>query len=207
MTKCPPVVHESASVELGARFADALMAASTWHRDQRRKGSRVPYLGHLLAVAAYIIDAGGSEEAAIAALLHDAIEDQPQRSGGKAGLEKRFGKVVASIVAECSDSDPVGGVERSPENWIARKRAYIADLDHKSRDALLVSLADKLHNATSILADLRGHNSEDVWERFNAGKQEQLEYYHELARRFHSLMPGPMADELNRVVAEIVREA
>jgi len=183
------------------------MAASAWHRDQGRKGSRLPYLGHLLAVAAYVIDAGASEDAAISALLHDAIEDQPVRSGGRVGLEQRFGEVVATIVAECSDSDPAGGAERSPENWLARKRAYIVDLDHKSYDALLVSLADKLHNATSILADLRSHTSEDVWKRFNAGKEDQLEHCQELAGAFRRLMPGRMADELDRVVAEIVRVA
>jgi (p)ppGpp synthase/HD superfamily hydrolase len=147
------------------------MAASAWHRDQGRKGSHLPYLGHLLAV------------------------------------QQRFGEVVATIVAECSDSDPAGGIERSPENWPARKRAYIAELEHKSHDALLVSLADKLHNATSILTDLRSHHREDVWERFNAGKEDQLEYYQQLARAFLRLVPGRMADELVHVVAEIVRDA
>jgi hypothetical protein len=189
-------------VILGARFADALMAASAWHRDQSRKGSRLPYLGHLLGVASMVIDAGGSEDAAIAALLHDAIEDQPSLSGGIDGIERRFGRSVAAIVAECSDSDPEGGAVRNASNWRARKQAYLDDLSHKEPDVLLVSLADKLHNARAIRSDLH-EQGQTVWERFNAPKEDQLWYYRRLADTFRLHMPGQMAIDLERQVAEI----
>jgi (p)ppGpp synthase/HD superfamily hydrolase len=191
-------------VMLGAAFAEALMAASAWHRDQGRKGSRLPYLGHLLAVASIVIGAGASETVAIAALLHDAIEDQPDRSGGIRGIESRFGREVATIVSECSDSDPSGRLKRDSTNWRARKQAYLDGLPHKSSDGLLVSLADKLDNARSIRTDLREHG-EEVWGRFNAPKEDQIWYYRQLANTFARRLPGPLVLELERVVSEIER--
>jgi (p)ppGpp synthase/HD superfamily hydrolase len=150
-----------------------------------------------MAVAALVIEDGGDEDEAIAALLHDAVEDQ----GGASTLalvRGRFGARVAAIVAACSDTDEV---PKPP--WRARKEAHVAHLrDPRLPDgALRVSLADKLHNARAILADLRaGH---DVFARFNAPRQDQAWYYDALARTFARRAPGPMADELRRVVDEV----
>jgi (p)ppGpp synthase/HD superfamily hydrolase len=200
------VAEQKASVVLGDRFADALQAAAEWHHRQVRKGSRLPYIGHLLAVAAIVIEAGASEDAAIAAVLHDAIEDQPEASGGEKGIRKRFGKNVAEIVVACSDSDPRGGSKRNTENWLSRKEAYVAHLVAKSPDALLVSLADKIHNARSILADLRVHKGR-LWSRFRGGKKGTLWYYRSLCHAFRSSSANrrypALVDEFDRLVTEI----
>lgn len=195
---------ETPVVVLGAAFADALMAASAWHRDQGRKGSRLPYLGHLLSVASIVIQAGGSETLAIAALLHDAAEDQPDLSGGIEGIENRFGREVAAIVRECSDSGPSEPSKRDSTNWRDRKQSYLDALPHKSPDALLVSLADKVDNARSIRLDL-GEHGLDIWDRFNAPRKDQLWYYRELADAFTIQLPGQLADELELEVSEIER--
>jgi len=194
------------AVTLGAAFADAMMAASAWHRDQGRKGSRLPYLGHLLSVASIVIQAGGSEALAIAALLHDAAEDQPGLSGGIEGIEKRFGREVAAIVRECSDSDPAEPSKRDSTNWRDRKQSYLDALPHKSPDALLVSLADKVDNARSIRLEL-GEHGQSLWARFNAPKKDQLWYYRELANAFTLQLPGQLADELEQEVSAIERLA
>jgi GTP pyrophosphokinase len=166
----------------------------------------LPYIGHLLAVAAIVIEAGASEDAAIAAVLHDAIEDQPEASGGEKGIRKRFGKNVAEIVVACSDSDPRGGNKRNTENWLRRKEAYVAHLAAKSPDALLVSLADKIHNARSILADLRVHKGR-LWSRFRGGKKGTLWYYRSLCHAFRSSSANrrypALVDEFDRLVTEI----
>jgi (p)ppGpp synthase/HD superfamily hydrolase len=181
----------------GARLDEAFALARRLHAGQRRKGTDIPYLGHLMAVAAYVIEDGGDEDEVIAALLHDAVEDQ----GGAptlALIRERFGPRVAAIVAACSDTD-----ETPKPPWRDRKAAYLAHLrDPALPDgALRVSLADKLHNARAILADLRaGH---DVFARFNAPREAQAWYYDALATTFTELAPGPMADELRRVVDAI----
>ncbi len=129
------------------RFDGALAFASDAHRSQTRKGSGVPYIAHLMSVSALVIEHGGDEDRAIAALLHDAVEDQ----GGAemaARIEARFGARVARIVQECSDSEG----DPKPE-WQVRKTRYIAGIATKSDEACLVTSADKLHNARSILAD------------------------------------------------------
>lgn len=179
---------------LGPRFTEAVSLAAELHADQRRKGTDTPYLGHLLGVAALVIDDGGDEDEAIAALLHDAVEDQ----GGPptlARIRERFGDRVAAIVDACSDTDEV---PKPP--WRARKEAYVAHLDDPDLPpgTLRVSLADKLHNARSILLDLRaGH---DVFARFSASRDETLWYYGALADAFDRLGAGPMAAELRAVV-------
>lgn len=170
------------------------------HRSQARKtASDEPpgpsYLGHLLGVSAIVIDAGGSEDQAIAALLHDAAEDQ----GGEPVLERieaKFGPVVRRIVAECSDT-----FEQPKPPWRARKEAYLAHLGEASQETLLVSLADKLYNARSIVVDLRRSGS-DVWRRFNRDA-DPVWYYASLAEIFERLSPGPLADELGQVVTEL----
>jgi (p)ppGpp synthase/HD superfamily hydrolase len=184
---------------LGARFDAALQLASELHRTQLRKGSAVPYLGHLLGVAAIVIDAGGSEDEAIAALLHDAVEDQ----GGEptlAMIQERFGDHVAKIVAACSDTD----VTPKPP-WRARKEAYLGHLESATADVLLVSASDKLYNARAILADLR-QVGDELWERFNEGRDSQLWYYRSLADIFERRLGGPVARELAETVAMIQRE-
>ena len=182
---------------LGERFDEALTLARTLHAEQVRRDTAIPYLAHLLAVAALVLEDGGDEEEAIAAVLHDAVEDQ----GGSSTLEdirRRFGDQVADIVDACSDTDEV---PKPP--WPERKQAYIDHLPSLERSALRVSLADKLHNARAILFDLR-HLGEAVWERFSTGSaDDQLWYYDELARVYEARSAGPMAAELRRTVDEI----
>lgn len=183
---------------LGDRFADALQAASEWHRPQGRKGSRIPYLGHLLTVAGIVIEAGADEDTASAALLHDAIEDQCEACGGEDGIRRRFGKRVADIVGACSDSDPEGGAKRTKSNWRRRKEQYVAELPSQPPEALLVSLADKIHNARSIVADLR-INRQLTWERFRGGRAGTLWYYRSLRDAFR-------ASRANRLHRSLVDE-
>ena len=181
---------------LGGRFDDALVFAARKHRAQVRKGSEVPYVGHLLGVCSLVIEDGGSEDEAIAALLHDVVEDQ----GGEVVLEEvraRFGEEVATIVLACSDTTAV-----SKPPWRARKEAYLAHLKTASPSTLRVSLADKLYNARAILRDLRTVG-DAVWQRFNTGRDDQRWYYGALARTFAELRPGPMATELGETVAAI----
>lgn len=179
---------------LTERFDAALAFANDRHRDQIRKGTGVPYVSHLLSTAALVLEAGGTETEAVAALLHDTLED------GKATYEEladRFGGEVADIVRECSDSE--GGDPKPP--WQDRKQAYVASLSDHSPSALLVSCADKLHNARSILSDYRNLGNE-LWKRFNPDA-DPLWYYRSLADRFAELRPGRLADELDRVVTEL----
>ncbi len=176
------------------RFDDALSYASRIHRDQRRKGTDIPYVSHLLAVASLTLEHGGDEDQAIAALLHDAAEDQ----GGAerlADIEARFGQGVAAIVADCTDS----WVEPRPP-WRERKTAYVAALAGKPARSLLVSLADKTHNARAITADLRRHG-DDLWPRFTGGAEGTLWYYGALARAFALALPCDLAEEFARTVA------
>lgn len=183
---------------LGPRFDRAFALARELHATQLRKDTEIPYISHLIGVASLVLDDGGTEDEAIAALLHDAVEDQ----GGQRTLKRiqqQFGKDVADIVAACSDTD----VSPKPP-WRERKEAYIAHLRQPGlpKGTLRVSLADKLHNARAILFDLRaGH---DVFARFNAGRDDQHWYYDVLATAFTDLTESPMAAELRRVVDELV---
>ena len=181
---------------LTERFDDALAYASRLHRAQTRKGSGIPYVSHLLAVAAIALENGADEDQAIAALLHDAVEDQ----GGLAQLEairERYGEGVAQIVADCTDSHG----EPKPA-WHPRKEAYIASLAHKPPRSLAVSLADKTHNAAAINADLRSAG-EAVWSRFTGGKGGTLWYYRALANAFRAHAPGLAAERFAREVDEM----
>lgn len=187
-------------MELSPRFEQALVLATQLHARQQRKETDIPYVAHLLAVASLALEHGANEDEAIAALLHDAVEDQ----GGAATLEKirrRFGETVASIVSACTDSTTV---PKPP--WRARKEAYVAHLRHASASARLVSACDKLHNARSILSDYRVQG-EALWGRFNGGREGTLWYYDALVREFQASGPLALADELARVVAEIKRLA
>jgi GTP pyrophosphokinase len=191
---------------LGKPFVDALTYAAELHADQRRKGTPTPYVAHLLGVCSLVLEDGGDEDEAIAALLHDAVEDQDDDNPGQllAEIRSRFGDRVASIVEECTET-----LERPKPPWPDRKAAYLAHLDEASDSALRVSLADKLHNATSVLRDYRLYG-DDLWSRFNpqAGKERTLDQYAELARVFSRRCPAsPMARDLDRVVGELVRLA
>ena len=175
------------------RFDEALAYASAIHREQKRKGTDIPYVSHLLAVASLALEHGADEDQAIAALLHDAAEDQ----GGAdrlADIESRFGRRVAGIVADCTDAWD----EPKPE-WRPRKEAYVAALAGKDRTSLLVSLADKTHNARAIVADLRVHG-DGLWDRFTGGREGSLWYYQALSEAFAAALPGHLADEFQRTV-------
>jgi (p)ppGpp synthase/HD superfamily hydrolase len=187
---------------LGKDFVKAVKRACEWHDGQVRKGAGVPYVSHLLGVASIVLEAGGDEELAIAALLHDAIEDQPEEASPKK-IRKEFGKRVAAIVVECSDREH--GVEGTPANWRDRKEAYVEGLRGASGDVLLVSCADKLHNARSLLRDLI-QEGEGVWDRFNeSDPAQQLWYYRALAEVFGERIDEPrwLPDELGRTVDRI----
>jgi (p)ppGpp synthase/HD superfamily hydrolase len=191
------MVNETTSPRLTSRFADALTYAADLHNGQLRKGGEIPYLGHLLSVAGLVIEADGSETQAIAALLHDAAEDQ----GGEstlAEIQERFGQQVAKIVTECSDT-----FETPKPPWRERKERYIAHLDEASQDTILISLADKLDNARAILRDLRTHGP-DLWERFNVkDPQQHLWYYRSLLAVYKRRSDSWMIGELERVLLQL----
>lgn len=187
-------------VALSERFNDALVWVVRLHAGQVRKGTSVPYIAHLLAVTALTLEHGADEDEAIAALLHDAVEDQ----GGEATLaeiQARFGDRIARVVDECSDS------RRQPKPpWAERKRAYLEHLPGASDSARLISACDKLHNAQAILRDLRVEGDR-LWGRFNPDRDQVLWYYQTLADVFRRVGPCSIGHELNRVVAEIAQLA
>jgi (p)ppGpp synthase/HD superfamily hydrolase len=184
---------------LTGRFAEAVRWASHLHADQSRKGTRIAYVSHLLAVASLVLEDGGTEEEAIAGLLHDAIEDCHV---SEAEIRARFGGLTAQIVVACSDG--LGG-PRDERDWGERKQAYLGHLEHDElpEGALRVSAADKLHNARSILTDLREHGP-SVWDRFHAPADEQRRYYAEVARILSARHDSVLTRELRRVVDELV---
>jgi (p)ppGpp synthase/HD superfamily hydrolase len=185
--------------KLSGRLDEAFRYAHTVHDDQTRKGSESPYIGHLMGVASIVIDAGGSEDEAIAALLHDAAEDH----GGRerlADIRQRFGGSVAKIVEDCTDS-----WEEPKRPWAERKRAYVHHARSLAGPSLRVSAADKVHNAYAILRDLR-NIGEAVWERFSATPDDVMAYYEGLVRAYREAGGGRLVDELDRIVRGIRRE-
>ncbi|MGI9016456.1 MAG: HD domain-containing protein [Euzebya sp.] len=183
---------------LTRRFADAVFYAADLHRDQARKDTTIPYLSHLLGAAAFVMEQEGTtEDQAIAALLHDAIEDQPDRTTF-AGIEEQFGADVATIVRDCTDAE----VHPKPP-WKKRKVEYLAHLEQAPVASLQVSLADKLHNARAILTDLQTIGPQ-VWDRFNAPSAEQGWYYTSLAEVFVRRLDSPTAHALGATVEAIV---
>ncbi|MBD2628754.1 HD domain-containing protein [Trichormus variabilis] len=181
---------------LSARFTQALTYAHELHGKQVRKGSGVPYIAHLLGVASIALEHGANEDEAIAALLHDAIEDQ----GGtatRAEINRRFGDNVTAIVDGCTDADTI---PKPP--WKQRKETYIAHIATASPSVLLVSTSDKLYNAQSILKDYRVVG-ESLWERFQGGRQGTLWYYRALVDAFKQKEVTSLVEELERVVTEL----
>lgn len=179
---------------LSSRYADALAFAFATHREQLRKGSNVPYVAHLVGVSSLVLEHGGSEDEAIAALLHDAAEDQ----GGHQMLEQieaRFGKQVRDIVRGCSDC-----LEAVKPPWKERKIQYLEHLKSAPRSVQLVSACDKLYNARTIVSDLR-QTGDSLWGRFSGGRDGSIWYYRELAKAF--TIDNPVVDELRRVVEEM----
>lgn len=181
---------------LSPRFEAALAFAAELHRQQVRKGTGVPYLAHLMAAASLALEHGASEDEAIAAVLHDAVEDQGGAATAEA-IRERFGDTVADIVAGCTDTD-----QTPKPPWRERKEAYVANLAAASPSVRLVSLCDKLHNARAILADYRTAG-EALWGRFSGGKQGTLWYYRALVEAFRAHGVTPLLQELERVVREV----
>jgi len=181
---------------LSEKFTEALVYATQLHATQIRKGSGVPYIAHLLGVASIALEYGANESEAIAALLHDAIEDQ---GGAKIRdeIQQRFGETVAQIVEGCTDTD----LTPKPP-WRDRKEAYLAHISHTSASVRLVSAADKLYNAQSILKDYR-QIGDEIWQRFTGKKEGTLWYYRSLVNAFRQVETTPLIEELDRVVAEL----
>lgn len=186
---------------LSPRLADAVGYALQLHARQPRKGGTIPYLSHLLATSAFVLEHGGTEDQAIAALLHDAAEDGPENVPGLTAeqvltsIAERFGPEVADIVRACSDT-----VEHPKPEWEIRKHRYLDHLRTASDDMLLVSASDKLHNLLTIGADYREHG-EVVFERFDADADRVRWYYVSLVEVFSDRL-GPTHP---RLVAELER--
>ncbi len=182
--------------KLGIRLQQAFRYASEKHAGQARKQTAVPYLSHLMAVASLVLEAGGDEDLAIAALLHDVVED----CGGRPRLReirKQFGARVARIVEGCTDSFG----EPKPE-WIERKKDYLREVKHADAETRLVSASDKLHNVRTILADYREHG-EAIWPRFSGKKEGTLWYYRALSDEYQRRTRNRITNELAMAVAQL----
>jgi len=182
--------------QLGPRFLRAFQFAAEKHAKQTRKASTIPYIAHLMGVASLVLEAGGDEALAIAALLHDVVED----CGGEPMLRevrRRFGKRVASVVEGCTDADTI---PKPP--WRERKEKYIAQLKTADADTRLVSAADKLNNVRSIVSDYRAIG-ESVWSRFNGGRDGTLWYYRTLRDEFLRDQPNRITRDLDLAVNEL----
>jgi (p)ppGpp synthase/HD superfamily hydrolase len=190
----PPT--KSRAIKLGPRFVSAFEFAKKKHAGQTRKVSTIPYIAHLMGVASLVLEAGGDEDLAIAALLHDVVED----CGGKPMLRevrRRFGARVAKVVDGCTDADTV---PKPP--WRERKESYLRHLKDADDDTRLVSAADKLNNVRSIISDYR-QIGEFVWERFNGGREGTLWYYRSLRDEFLRRPPNRITRDLARAVDEL----
>jgi (p)ppGpp synthase/HD superfamily hydrolase len=184
------------AVRLGPRFLRAFLFAAEKHAGQARKASTIPYIAHLMGVASLALEAGGDEDIAIAALLHDVVED----CGGAAMLKevrRRFGKHVAEMVDGCTDADTV---PKPP--WRERKEKYIRRLKTEASDTRLVSASDKLNNIRSIISDYRAIG-ESVWSRFNGGRDGTLWYYRTLRDEFLRSRPNRVTREFDLAVKEL----
>jgi (p)ppGpp synthase/HD superfamily hydrolase len=196
--------NDQVELQLTARFTEAVDYARKLHRSFR-KGTRIPYMSHLLGVASLVSGETGqvsfpvTEDMAIAALLHDAVEDE----GGLPRLrdiEVKFGKEVGAIVEGCTDSFEEDCNKK--QEWKPRKTAYIERLQNELQSTLLVSAADKLYNARATLDDYRNIGA-DIWKRFHAGRDEQLWYYRELIKVYEQRGSNRIVEELKRVIAEL----
>jgi len=200
---------------LTEKFDAALLFAADLHRKQARKGTGTPYFGHLLAVAALVIDDGGSEDEAIGALLHDSIEDQGQHyPGGREALRtyirEQFGSAVADIVDACTDDEglskeSMGTPQEDRARWLERKQAYVDGIGHKTAQALRVTAADKVHNAESIL-DAYSAIGPEIWNRFRTrSRADQTDVYEALSRAIDSRNRALVACERTRLPERLLR--
>jgi (p)ppGpp synthase/HD superfamily hydrolase len=183
-------------MNLGERFSEAMVYAARLHADQQRKFAGDPYVGHLLRVAGSALEHGADEDEAIAALLHDAVEDQ----GGAKTLDeirRRFGPRVAEIVAGCSDTD-----QTPKPPWRERKEAYLARLRNALPSVRLISACDKLDNARSLVAAYRGEG-EAMWRRFHGGREGTLWYLRSVVEILKPTGQATLVQELDRTVAEL----
>ena len=190
---------------LSPRLQDALHYAIRLHGRDARKQSQVPILAHLLSVCALVQQDGGDEDEAIAALLHDVLEDKP-RETSPAVLSERFGPRVLALIQLATDTPPdYAGGPKPP--WRDRKERYLEHVRHASPSTLRVTIADKVDNVRAILADYQ-RVGESLWNRFNAGKADQLWYYQSaLAAYKEAGFSGPLLDELDHLVGQLVRAA
>jgi GTP pyrophosphokinase len=188
------------TLSLSPKFTEALLYAGELHGRQRRKGSGIPFMAHLLGVASIVLEDGGDEEEGIAALLHDAVEDHPREGKTEKEIMERFGPRVHRVVLGCTDTDPAGGRKGS---WESRKKKFIDHLRNEADpDVLLVAAADKLYNARSIINDMRLVGDE-VWSRFSVPKEKTLWYYREVTRALKDQLPrspGRLVRELEGIV-------
>jgi (p)ppGpp synthase/HD superfamily hydrolase len=189
----------SSTLTITPRYGEALAWAEAIHRDQCRKGKQVPYISHLISVSALVWEDGGTEDQAIAALLHDAIEDAGQ---SHASIAERFGEAVADIVRDCTDtSDNTPAGEKEP--WLLRKTRYIASLEHKPEASLLVTAADKAHNAGDMVLDARRDPA--MWSKFNAGLEGSTWYLLRMHQQLKRHLPQSRSVErLGEAVSEIL---
>ncbi len=188
------------AMKLGPRFRRAFLFAADKHSGQTRKASSVPYIAHLMGVSSLVLEFGGDEDMAIAALLHDVVED----CGGVAMLKevrRRFGPRVAKIVDGCTDSD----TDPKPP-WRERKESYLRHLKKANGETRLVSAADKLNNVRSILSDYR-EVGESIWARFNGGREGTLWYYRNLLEEFLRHKPNRLIRDLELAVRELEASA
>ena len=183
-------------MRLSPQFEKALIYATRIHGGKLRKKTRIPYIAHILGVTAIALEYGANETEAIAALLHDAVED----CGGAKRLrdiEHKFGKRVARIVEDCTDTD-----QTPKPPWLERKKAYVEHVRHASMPTKLVSASDKLHNIRAILMDYR-QEEEKLWSRFNGGKQGALWYYRALVNSLNGKRIQSLVQELDRTLTEL----
>lgn len=197
-------LYETKQLHLSSRFTSAVDYARMLHIE-RRKGTDIPYMAHLLGVAALVMGEAGhadvTEDMVIAALLHDAAEDH----GGQLRLndiEHNFGRDVAQMVESLSDSLAEDSSKKAP--WRERKENYLKRLRREAADVLLISAADKLYNARSILDDYRKIGPE-VWKRFKRGRKHQLWYFRELLKVFKAAGKNRIVAELERVTDKLDR--
>jgi (p)ppGpp synthase/HD superfamily hydrolase len=187
---------------LTGRFAAAFALAWAVHGTQWRKKTGIPYMAHVMSVAALALENGADEDVAMAALLHDTVEDSEDGEATHQVIEDQFGERVARIVMACSDAVAAPG-QPKPE-WHERKEQYLRHLDADAdADVLLVSACDKVHNARSILTDL-GIEGDIVWQRFTVSDPKaQLWYYTTVTEILQRRLPGPLTDELGHIVSDI----
>lgn len=186
-------------MRIGKVFEQALVYAAQLHLHQVRKDSRTPYVAHLLAVAGLVLEYGGSEEEAVAALLHDALEDQPNDGQTRAEIETRFGAGVLAIVQACSDTQ-----SHPKPPWRERKEAFLKSIGQLSPSACLVIAADKLHNTRTLAREYREHGNE-IWQRFKGGRDGTLWFSRAVfsALEARACLPPALLNELAGAIAEL----